>query len=77
MRSSYSTPAAFSAASASVFTRSSWAAEHRARVVEGGLDDAHDVERPRRRRPLEAGDGLEDEGAERVVEGEVGLQVAR
>ena len=76
MRSSYSTPAAFRAARASERTRSSWAASTGpglTRVASTTLTTSSDQ---RWRCRVEAGHGLEDEGAERAVEGEVGLQVA-
>ena len=75
MRSSYSTPSAFSRATTSPFRWCSWAAQDRAGVVEHGLDDAQHVERVGGGVGVEPGDRLEHERAERLVEGEVGLQV--
>ena len=76
IRSSYSTPAAFSSATSSPFALLTWAARTGPGFVEDRLDHRHDVERVGRvGLAVEQVEGGEGERGQRLVEGEVGLQV--
>ena len=75
MRSSYSMPVGLHLGDGLAAGLVLLGVEHLARVVEGGLDDGDDVQRVGGRLGLEQLDRREGKGAERLVEGEVVLQV--
>ena len=75
MRSSYSTPAAFSSATSSPARLVGLRGEHDVGIVEHSLHDGHDVERVVGRRGIEEVERGQRERGQRLVEREVALEV--